>query len=207
MAKPKNPVREAARKAGDQFYEGPPCLRGHTRKYVKNAVCVECAILRANRWVTENAERRRENHRAWYERNQDQIVANSAEWRRDNPERFRASLKRWFAENPEQARLHQRRRRARKRNAPGSHTAKQVRAILAIQNRRCAYCSEIDNLHLDHATPLSRGGSDALWNLQWLCAFHNMSKNAKTDPEYRAEIGLPAAIWPGMHLFLLIFAI
>lgn len=65
----------------------------------------------------------------------------------------------------------------------------QARAsMLALQmidrgdKHQCAHpgCTEADDLTIDHIIPLSRGGSDELSNLQFLCRLHNSSKGAKT---------------------------
>lgn len=37
-------------------------------------------------------------------------------------------------------------------------------------------CGEMRNLHVDHKIPLSKGGSDDLQNLQFLCPKHNAEK-------------------------------
>jgi 5-methylcytosine-specific restriction endonuclease McrA len=37
-------------------------------------------------------------------------------------------------------------------------------------------CEIKENLDLDHIVPLSKGGSDKIENLQFLCRFHNLSK-------------------------------
>ncbi len=57
---------------------------------------------------------------------------------------------------------------------------------------RCVYCGyqatilTSQNLAVDHKTPVSRGGSDAMWNLQTTCTTCNQQKGDKTDAEYRA---------------------
>jgi len=85
----------------------------------------------------------------------------------------------------------QRTRRATMRGAVNQVTTHQLRALFALQQGRCAYCGDPAD-HLDHKTPISRGGLHEAPNLHWLCAFHNISKNAKTDAQYRALMGIPA---------------
>jgi 5-methylcytosine-specific restriction endonuclease McrA len=41
-----------------------------------------------------------------------------------------------------------------------------------------------DQFHIDHKTPISRGGSNDIGNLQILCPTCNMKKGAKTHDEY-----------------------
>lgn len=45
----------------------------------------------------------------------------------------------------------------------------------------CAHstCGEMRKLHVDHIVPLSKGGSDELSNLQFLCKQHNIEKGSK----------------------------
>lgn len=75
-------------------------------------------------------------------------------------------------------------------------TIAQVNGIRARQGGRCAYCGALPTrgkpLHLDHKIPIARGGRHDLDNIQWLCAFHNMSKHAQTDEEYRQANGIPS---------------
>lgn len=55
------------------------------------------------------------------------------------------------------------------------------------QGAECIYCtSKLDELksHLDHRTPLARGGTNSPENLQLLCARCNSEKHAKTHSEY-----------------------
>ena len=45
----------------------------------------------------------------------------------------------------------------------------------------CAHpqCGEMRKLHVDHRIPLSKGGTDDLHNLQFLCLKHNLEKGVK----------------------------
>lgn len=59
--------------------------------------------------------------------------------------------------------------------------------VLKVQGRECVYCTAKltpPASHLDHRTPLSRGGTDEPSNLQVLCARCNSEKHAKTHEEY-----------------------
>jgi len=114
--------------------------------------------------------------RASYERNLAANRVRNAEWAKANRVPRRAQ---------------QSRRRGRIAGASGTHTAAQLAMILANQGDGCAYCGARGPLHLDHATPLSRGGGNDVLNLQYLCAPHNLAKGDRTDAEYRRMIGLP----------------
>jgi hypothetical protein len=41
------PIREAARAAGRQFYDGHACTKGHTSRYVTTRMCVQCQVDKA----------------------------------------------------------------------------------------------------------------------------------------------------------------
>ena len=46
-----------------------------------------------------------------------------------------------------------------------------------------AGCKEVENLTIDHIIPMSRGGSDDLDNLRFLCLSHNSSRRDRLDDE------------------------
>ncbi|WP_102108828.1 HNH endonuclease signature motif containing protein [Kandeliimicrobium roseum] len=55
------------------------------------------------------------------------------------------------------------------------------------QNGECVYCTAkitVSTCHLDHRTPLARGGTNERGNLQALCAPCNSEKHSKTHEEY-----------------------
>ena len=49
-------LRQTAIKNGDMFYEGKPCKKGHTKRYVKGYGCVECINQKNRIYSYENKE-------------------------------------------------------------------------------------------------------------------------------------------------------
>jgi 5-methylcytosine-specific restriction endonuclease McrA len=61
-----------------------------------------------------------------------------------------------------------------------------------IRTRPCTYCGcppEETKMHVDHAIPVSRGGSDEWHNLVPACEPCNLKKHAKTPEEFLASLG------------------
>lgn len=134
---------------------------------------------------------------AWYAANRERIRAKA----QAAPGKYReaniASAKAWAEANPDKARdysrMNRRNRRARAKDAGGTHTAADLAEILAAQGHRCAYC-RADLLtakrHVDHILPLALGGSNGRENLQYLCQQCNQSKSARDPIVYARSIGL-----------------
>jgi 5-methylcytosine-specific restriction endonuclease McrA len=84
--------------------------------------------------------------------------------------------RRWKAKNPERMAFLKAARYARERGAEGSHTFDEWIALKAKHDNRCANCLEVKPLTKDHITPLSKGGSDYIANIQPLCRSCNSRK-------------------------------
>lgn len=112
--------------------------------------------------------------------------------RRDiNREQTRKWSSDWRRRHPEAHRANQMNRRARKMSAPGTHTAKDIEVILTEQKHLCAYCAlSLSKYHMDHKTPLSRGGSNDPANLCASCPDCNLSKGTMTAEEYLNKRGV-----------------
>ena len=76
---------------------------------------------------------------------------------------------------------------AMRRDAPGKINYMQWGQMLVAFGGRCAYCGSDGKIHMDHMTPVSRGGHHNIDNLQPLCAACNIRKHDMTDAEYRAK--------------------
>ena len=104
-------------------------------------------------------------------------------WRESNRERCREITAKWSATHPNERRASSHAYRSRKANAPGSHSAEDIKALMKLQRSMCAGCQARlkTGFHVDHMVPLSRGGSNDKTNLQLLCKTCNCSKGA-LDP-------------------------
>ena len=59
--------------------------------------------------------------------------------------------------------------------------------------KRCAYCEsplKFQDSHIDHITPVSKGGLGTLSNTVLVCSKCNLSKKAKTLRRFCADAGL-----------------
>lgn len=68
------------------------------------------------------------------------------------------------------------------------------RAIARRDGERCAVCGTTRDLTIDHVIPKSRGGSNRIDNLQFLCQTHNQEKGDRVDEEARVGIAIRAAL-------------
>lgn len=128
-----------------------------------------------------------EQRKEYYERTKQATLDKNCEYRRRNRERIAAKRKEYASgKGREVIRAIHRNRKARKRNAPGSHTAADVQRIYDAQKGYCYYCGvEVGDLyHVDHVIPLVRGGSNAPDNLVIACPVCNLSKHNKLPHEW-----------------------
>jgi 5-methylcytosine-specific restriction endonuclease McrA len=122
--------------------------------------------------------------------NRERLIAASAKWNKENPERFaenvRRSERKWLEKTLAHWRAAERRYRARKLNAAGTHTAADIQAQYKRQKGCCYYCGVKvgDTYHADHVIPLSRGGSNGPENIVIACPKCNLSKNDKLLSEW-----------------------
>lgn len=125
----------------------------------------------------ERDRRRRENNPEY-----------AAEYYQEHRERISAATAEYSRNNRENRRISDHRRRTRKLACGGSHTLVELVAQRAAQGDCCAYCG-VDlsgSGHIEHMTPLSRGGSNSIGNIVWSCSTCNQRKNTKTAEEFMA---------------------
>ncbi len=137
--------------------------------------CKECNRARRNQHYADHAERYSEYNRSFY-------AANAEEKKR--------MAREWHERNPERARAHARASAARRRRAPGNHTAADVDAQYARQRGRCYWCGERvgQTYHVDHVIPLKLGGSNAPENIVVACPRCNQVKHAKHPMDFAGRL-------------------
>jgi 5-methylcytosine-specific restriction endonuclease McrA len=81
-------------------------------------------------------------------------------------------------------------RRSRIKENGGKHTKEDIDEIRAAQGDKCSYCRIAlhGKGHVDHISPVSRGGSDGKENLQLTCHSCNMMKGSSTSDELHMDI-------------------
>lgn len=142
------------------------------------------------RYYKENKERRSDAYKLYRADNAEKESARHIRYRIENLEACKDRERRYREENKDKFRVKWQRRRARKANAQGSYTAKDIERIATLQRNCCANCRrKLRGFHVDHIEPLSRGGSNWPTNLQLLCPPCNLKKHAKTPERWSNEQG------------------
>lgn len=142
-------------------------------------------------------EKERESCRRYYARNREKMVERARRYHREHTEKARAASRQVYWKNvvyrraqsaaykrahPERNREWAARRRARMRgNLPVDYHEQ----LLGFQGGRCPYCHEVlEETHLDHVIPLSRGGVHSWENVVLACPGCNTRKSARTPEEW-----------------------
>lgn len=144
-------------------------------------------LRKSHEWRLANPDRKRESNHRWYMKNRDHVHELSRKWRATNLARKRFMDRQWFERNRQkvynQSRTHEHRRRAIFKT---QHY--QWGDWIAMCNwfgGVCLHCGSADPLTIDHVIPLAWGGANLIENLQPLCKFCNISKNAHHATDYR----------------------
>lgn len=119
-------------------------------------------------------------------------AAYDAAYRVEHRQEYAAHIVAWRKAKPEKNRAINHRHRARKLNAPGTHTAQQVKDLLVKQKCKCVYCkiNIRKGYHVDHIIALANGGGNSIDNIQLLCPTCNCSKSDRDNIEFAQRKGL-----------------
>lgn len=186
-------------KAKKRRQEDPePNRAAHLRWHYAN---IERAHKNHQQWYEENKERKSEYSKAYreankaclnqhnkeyYRANKAALCAQKHEYYQANRESILEQKRQYNAANPDRLREANNLRRAREKQAGGSHTAADIEAHYATQQGKCYWCgiSLEGNYHVDHIIPISKGGSNDPGNICCSCPFCNLSKHDKMPYEF-----------------------
>jgi 5-methylcytosine-specific restriction endonuclease McrA len=182
-----------------EFYHvTKPCKRGHAPiRYFRSRKCVECSKLHSIGWAKTNPEGHRLRGRRWFAAHRDAVVERQRSRRAADPEKVCEDQRRRRAANIEVERERERIKSVKRRARVAcheNHTADDRALIFELQNGCCFYCSiELTygsgKIHGDHFVPVSRGGSDARYNITMACERCNLQKGAALPSVFAARKG------------------
>jgi 5-methylcytosine-specific restriction endonuclease McrA len=160
--------------------------------------CKPCNVKRAAVWASKNKEKRKIITEKYRLANQEKCKEAVKRSQLKNPTR----ITKWVAENKEkisQYKKHWRQNnkeyfvadKHRRRGASGMFTAEQIKKLFELQKGKCVCCRKdiTDGFHRDHITPITKGGSNDISNIQLLCANCNKSKSAKHPIDFMQSRG------------------
>ena len=178
------------------YQENPEKVKAQKKKYRQENL--EKVKARKKKYYQENAEKERARRKKHYQENAEKAKAYSKKYREENAEKVKAQQKKYRQENLEKVRarcrLAQSKRRAQKINTQVEDITDKLLNEHWVKNNidpeRCHYCDKGLYEHLEHCTPLSRGGTHTKENLVPSCAHCNLSKGDKTPDEWDKYRGL-----------------
>lgn len=150
-------------------------------------------IKRSERATPEGLAKSKAVAKSYRERHKDVVAARQRDWYLTNPECVLRYRKAHYTANKDLYYAANRRRRAAKRGAEGSHCAADIQVLRKLQKGKCAWCLkslEAGKVHVDHYKPLARGGSDDRKNLRLLHAICNLRKHARDPIDHGLRSGL-----------------
>jgi 5-methylcytosine-specific restriction endonuclease McrA len=156
-------------------------------------------IASVKAWRAANRERHRawnrawkakhpEKSRAWTEQNRDKVRSYGRRYCSTAKAKRSAYGKAYHAAHPDKALESVHRRRCRLAGGvPVPITRAHMLLLREAQDHCCRYCGTLllaGQTHLDHRTPLARGGTHEPSNVCLACARCNLKKSTMTEPEF-----------------------
>ena len=148
-------------------------------------------IAKVKLWADEHPEEATTRVKAWHEAHPDKCREHVRRYKASHRDILRERDREYMAQRPEQRRKNEHTRRARKMSVGGSFTLEEISQQFDRQENKCYYCGALligVPYHIDHKTPISRGGSNDIDNIALACVSCNLQKHTRTDTEYMEYI-------------------
>ncbi len=157
----------------------------------RHAAHPEEDVQRAKRWREQNPKQAQINSRKQAARQKALGYPATKKWQKNNPDKvregWRKNDKKWRTENPEKHQAAAHRKRVRRQgNNIGQHTGQELRTLQEQFNDTCLYCQKSKEAW-DHIIPVSRGGTNFIWNMAPTCKPCNSSKHAQHPLEFLTQ--------------------
>ncbi len=173
--------------------ENPAIKQGQRQRYLKR----HPELIKEQKRQSHIRCRVRNNERSkhWHYANKDHVRELHAQQYQENRETVLQRALDYQASHPEYVKAREARRRARITKNGGNCTTTELTDLYTQQEGRCGFCgipvfyAIKGDVHLEHMTPLSRGGTNDITNLVFSCSNCNLSKHDKTVDEWRAARG------------------
>lgn len=167
--------------------------------------CIECKTQYKQDWYADHSNEAKEYSKQYYKEHTEYYLEYSKEHKIDDPE-YRKQYyaenkdvilnvnKRWRTNNVDKIKAYRQSERVRimrkiyninrktaKLNSEGSYTKNDIADMLLFFDNKCAYTGIPleESYHLDHIVPLSKGGTNYIWNIVPSNPSPNESKGAK----------------------------
>lgn len=150
---------------------------------------------KAKKWADKNRDKINLQKRLLYKENPSINIEAVKKWQLKNPDRVRSYTEKrkesgYFSkykkENKEKTNSDTRNRRARIKNAVGTHSSDDINKLLVHSKGRCYWCGIKfnDDYHVDHVYPIKLGGENHVGNLCLSCPKCNTKKGCKHPMEF-----------------------
>lgn len=150
--------------------------------YAKNT---ERNKQRSVKWIKANKEKFREYRERWEEENKERRRKYLSEWYQKNKESLSIRQKEWWNANPDKRKLYKHRYYGKMKEQLGEVSSDIVERLFIEQRGLCYYCGiDLEEWHLEHMIPISRGGLHDDRNLCISCPTCNLRKQNKTAEEF-----------------------
>jgi 5-methylcytosine-specific restriction endonuclease McrA len=201
-------------KSLDQFY------KDKNGKYGLKSKCKECSNKIVREYCNKNKDKiskyQKEYNKEYYTNNRDRLNKYQKEYRNNNKDKISKYKKEYNTNNRDRInkqmreyyttekgklsnKLNSQNRHYRKKynTNPGDRlTTAQIEYLTEVYTN-CAYCNTeltLDNTHIEHIHPLSKGGSHSIDNVVLACKDCNLRKNSKTLDQWLNETGYTISI-------------